>query len=371
MFNIKSTDESSKARSGRLTIKNRVLDTPGFLPVATKADVKLISPDELQSMGAQGIISNAFLLYLRPGIDVIEGAGGLGKFMRWPGIIFTDSGGFQILNPDFLLKVENNHVAFKSPYDGKRHEFSPEQCAEIQMKVRSDVALTLDDCPPYGTDYEKVMESTARTIIWAEKFKAAHNDDLQRIFGIVQGGIYEDIRVKCSEALVEMDFDGYAIGGLCIGEPKDVMHKIIAISAPLLPEEKPRYLMGVGSPEDMLMAISQGVDIFDSVFPTRNARHNTVYTRSGKINIGKDKFRSEYGPIDERCECYTCRKFSMSYVNHLLREHEYLGMRLATIHNLHFLVNLMKEARLAIKEGRFSDFKAEFTGSYQSYQNPV
>jgi queuine tRNA-ribosyltransferase len=371
MFKIESTDESSRARSGTLIIKNRIFETPGFLPVATKADVKLISPDELQAMGAQGVISNAFLLYLRPGVDVIEGAGGLGRFMRWPGIIFTDSGGFQILNPDFLLKVENNHVAFKSPYDGKIHQFTPEQCAEIQMRIRSDVALTLDDCPSYGTEYEKILESTARTIVWAEKFKAAHDDDLQRIFGIVQGGVFEDIREKCSEALIDLDFDGYAIGGLCIGEPKDVMHRIIAVSTPLLPEEKPRYLMGVGSPEDMLEAISQGVDIFDSVFPTRNARHNTVYTKSGKINIGKEKFKSDFGPIDEGCGCYTCKKFSMSYVNHLLREHEYLGMRLATIHNLHFLVNLMKESRKAISEGRFSNFKSEFIRLYHTDKNSV
>ena len=364
MFKLESQDEGSKARSGHLKLKNRIFDTPGFLPVATKADVKLISPDELLAIGAQAVISNAFLLYLRPGVEVIEGAGGLGNFMRWPGIMFTDSGGFQILNPEFLIKVEDDSVVFRSPYDGKRHEFTPEQCAEIQMKIRSDVAMTLDDCPPYGSEYEKVMESTARTIIWAEKFKSAHNDDSQKVFGIIQGGVFEDLRKKCAEALIELDFDGYAIGGLCIGEPKDVMHKIIAMSAPLLPEDKPRYLMGVGSPEDMLEAVSRGVDIFDSVFPTRNARHNTVYTKSGKINIGKEKFKSELGPIDDDCECYTCKKFTMAYVNHLLREHEYLGMRLATIHNLHFLVNLLREAKKAIEEGRFLEFKWEFLKGY-------
>lgn len=364
MFEKGYEDGNSKARTGKLIINDRIFETPGFLPVATKADVKLISPDELQNMNAQGVISNAFLLYLRPGVDVVEKAGGLHKFMGWDGIIFTDSGGFQILNPEFLEKVEDDHVIFKSPYDGKRHEFTPEQCANIQMRIRSDVALTLDDCPSYESDYEKVKESTARTIIWAEKFKSAHNDESQNVFGIVQGGVFEDLRKKCSEVLVEMDFDGYAIGGLCIGEPKDVMHKIIASSTPLLPQDKPRYLMGVGSPEDMLKAISCGVDIFDSVFPTRNARHNTVYTKSGKINIGKEKFKSELGPIDDGCECYACSKFTMAYVNHLLREHEYLGMRLATIHNLHFLVDLMKQSQDAIKEKRFLDFKEEFLKNY-------
>ncbi len=371
MFKIDSTEEKSSARSGTMTMKNRNFDTPGFLPVATKGDVKLVSPDELIQIGAQGVISNAFLLSLRPGVDVIESAGGLGKFMKWPGIIFTDSGGFQILNPEFLVRVADDKVVFRSPFDGKQLEFSPRYCAKIQMRIGGDVALTLDDCPTYGTEYEKIMESTARTIIWAEQFKEAHDDDLQKVFGIVQGGTFEDLRKKCTEALVDLDFDGYAIGGLCIGEPKDVMHRVISQSAPLLPEEKPRYLMGVGSPEDMLEAISCGVDIFDSVFPTRNARHNTVYTRSGKINIGKDKFKSIMGPIDDDCGCYTCKKFTMAYVNHLLREHEYLGMRLATIHNLHFLINLMREAREAIGEGRFLEFKTGFNNNYCSDVNHI
>jgi queuine tRNA-ribosyltransferase len=364
MFEKEYEDKNSEARTGRLKIGDRIFDTPGFLPVATKADVKLISPDELDDMHAQAVISNAFLLYLRPGVEVIEKAGGLHSFMGWDGIIFTDSGGFQILNPEFLEKVEDDYVVFKSPYDGKRHKFTPEQCADIQMRIGSDVALTLDDCPPYNSEYKKVKESTTRTIIWAEKFKYIHNNESQNVFGIVQGGVFEDLRKECSEALVKMDFDGYAIGGLCIGEPKDVMHKTIALSTPLLPQDKPRYLMGVGSPEDMLEAISHGVDIFDSVFPTRNARHNTVYTKSGKINIGKEKFKSEFGPIDPGCECYTCSKFTMAYINHLLREHEYLGMRLATIHNLHFLVNLMRRSQEAIKEDRFAGFKEEFLRDY-------
>ncbi len=234
------------------------------------------------------------------------------------------------------------------------------------MKLGSDVAMTLDDCPSYGSDYDNILNSTKRTIGWAERFKNAHKNDSQSVFGIVQGGVFKDLRENCAKALVQMDFDGYAIGGLCIGEPKDVMHEVIGWTASLLPPKKPRYLMGVGSPEDMLEAISKGVDIFDSVFPTRNARHNTVYTKRGKINIGKEKFKNDFGPIDEGCECYTCKRFSLAYVNHLLREHEYLGMRLATIHNLHFLVNLMRMAREAIMDEDFINFKKEFLRDYMN-----
>lgn len=366
MFEVIFEDEETGARVGKLKLKDRTLETPGFLPVATKADVKLVSPDELHQIGVQGLIANAFVLYLRPNIEVIEAAGGIHRFMGWDGVIFSDSGGFQILNKDFLLKVNDNHVKFKSPFDGTKHEFTPEKCAEIQMKLGSDVAMTLDDCPAYGSDYDNILTSTKRAIGWAERFKNAHGDNSQSVFGIVQGGVFKDLRKNCAKALTQMDFDGYAIGGLCIGEPKDVMHEVIRWTVPLLPPNKPKYLMGVGSPEDMLEAISKGVDIFDSVFPTRNARHNTIYTKKGKINIGKEKFKNDFGPIDEGCECYTCRNFSMAYVNHLLREHEYLGMRLATIHNLHFLLNLMRKSRDAIRDGEFTTFKKEFLRDYLS-----
>ncbi len=365
MFEVISKDGKSEARTGSLKLPTCAIETPVFLPVATKADVKLTSPDELRNLGAQALIANAFVLYLRPGIEVIEAAGGIHEFMGWDGAVFTDSGGFQMLNKDFLLSVSDSHVTFKSPFDGTKHRFTPEKCAEIQMKLGSDVAMILDDCPAYGSGYEHISTSTKRTIHWAERFKNAHrSDEDQRVFGIVQGGVYRDLREKCSSSLVDMDFDGYAIGGLCIGEPKETMHQVIEWTAPLLPHDKPRYLMGVGSPEDMLEAIASGVDIFDSVFPTRNARHNTVYTKRGKVNIGKEKFNGDFRSIDEGCECYTCRKFSLAYVNHLLREHEYLGMRLATIHNLFFLENLMTETREAIGEGEFNRFKSEFFGNY-------
>lgn len=366
MFELISEDESTEARCGHMVLKHGTLKTPTFLPVATKANVKMTTPGELEQMKAQGVIANAFVLYLRPGVEVIKAAGGIHRFMNWDRVVFTDSGGFQMLNSDFLVKVTDDHVTFKSPFDGEKHDITPEKCAEIQMHLGSDVTMVLDDCPPFGSDPEYVAASTKRTIQWAERFKKVHNPEESNAYGIVQGGTDRSLREKCSNALVPMDFDGYAIGGLCIGERKELMHEVIGWTAPLLPKEKPKYLMGVGSPEDMLKAISMGVDIFDSVFPTRNARHNTVYTRKGKINLGKEKLSRELGPIDGTCRCYTCTNFSLAYVNHLLREYEYLGMRLATLHNLHFLINLMKEAREAIDEGVFSAFKDSFLESYLS-----
>lgn len=366
MFEFISEGEATEARCGHLVLKHGTLETPAFLPVATKANVKMTTPRELEEMNAQGVIANAFLLYLRPGVDAIETTGGIHRFMSWDHAVFTDSGGFQMLNPDFLVKVTDDHATFKSPYDGKKHDITPEKCAEIQMRLGSDVALALDDCPPFGSEREYVAASTIRTIHWARRFRDAATDESQNSFGIIQGGTDKDLREQCSKELVEMDFNGYAIGGLCIGEPKALMHEVIGWTIPFLPADKPRYLMGVGSPEDMLKAISMGVDIFDSVFPTRNARHNTVYTHKGKINLGKEKFSRDSGPIDGDCNCYTCTNHSLAYVNHLLREYEYLGMRLATIHNLHFLINLMEEARKAICEGNFLEFKTSFLESYLS-----
>jgi queuine tRNA-ribosyltransferase len=326
--------------------------------------VKTLSNDELLEIGTQAIIANAFLLYLRPGLEVLNEAGGVHGFMSWDRTIFTDSGGFQMLNEDMLIKVSDTGVIFKSPFDGSRHELTPEKCAQIQTELGSDIAMVLDDCPAYGSSFDEVQISMRRTLQWARIFKNAHRSDEQLIFGIAQGGVFKHLRRECTEALVEIDFDGYAIGGLSIGEPKEEMNDVLSCSTPLLPENKPRYLMGVGSPEDMLEAISLGIDIFDSAFPTRNARHNTVYTKKGKINLGKEHYNRNFGPIDEGCGCYACRNHSLAYINHLLREFEWLGLRLTTLHNLHFLENLMKEARNAIKNGEFCDFKEDFLKKY-------
>ena len=364
VFDVISEMEGTGARCGHLALRHGTVETPAFLPVATKASVKMTTPRELEEMNAQGIIANAFVLHLRPGADVIEATGGIHRFMGWDKVVFTDSGGFQMLNPDFLVGVTDDHVTFRSPYDGNKHDITPEKCADIQMQLGTDVILALDDCPPFGSDIEYVSASMKRTLEWARRFRKAVEGENQISFGIIQGGTFRDLRRQCSRELVDLDFDGYAIGGLCIGEPKELMHEVIDWTTRFIPREKPRYLMGVGSPEDMLGAISIGVDIFDSVFPTRNARHNTVYTRKGKLNLGKGKLSGEAGPIDEKCTCYTCTHFSLAYVNHLLREYEFLGMRLATIHNLHFLINLMGEARASIKEGDFNTFKDEFLTKY-------
>lgn len=363
-FEILDEDDKTDARLGKFQTKHGYIDTPAFMPVATKATVKTLSNDELLEIGTQAIIANAFLLYLRPGMEVLNEAGGIHGFMNWDRTIFTDSGGFQMLNEDMLLKVGSSGVVFKSPFDGSRHDFTPEKCAQVQVDLGSDVAMVLDDCPAYGSSFDEVQTSMKRTLEWARRFKDAHKSDEQLVFGITQGGVFKELRTECTNALVEMDFDGYAVGGLSIGEPKDVMNEVLRYSTPLLPEGKPRYLMGVGSPEDMLEAISLGVDIFDSAFPTRNARHNTVYTKKGKVNLGKEHHNKNFGPIDQGCGCYTCRNHTLAYVNHLLREFEWLGLRLTTLHNLYFLENLMKEARNSIKNGALSDFKDEFLRSY-------
>ena len=289
MFEFISEDEDTEARSGHLVLKHGTLETPAFLPVATKASVKMTTPRELEEMNAQGVIANAFVLFLRPGVDIIEAAGGIHRFMNWDRVVFTDSGGFQMLNPDFLVKVTDDHVTFKSPYDGQKHDITPEKCAEIQNQLGSDVALALDDCPAYGSDIDYVSASMKRTIHWARRFKKATEGKSQNSFGIIQGGTFKELREQCTRKLVEMDFDGYAIGGLCIGEPKELMHDVIGWTTPLIPKEKPRYLMGVGSPEDMLKAISMGVDIFDSVFPT-TIHHKSKYEAEKTIQNHLSKF---------------------------------------------------------------------------------
>ncbi len=369
-FEILYEDDKTGARLGKLRTKHGDVDTPAFMPVATKATVKTLSNHELNDIGTQSIIANAFLLYLRPGMEVLNEAGGVHGFMSWDRTIFTDSGGFQMLNEDILIKVSDSGVIFKSPFDGSRHEFTPEKCAQVQVELGADVAMVLDECPAYGSSFDEMQTSMKRTLNWARRFKDAHKSDEQLVFGITQGGVFRDLRRECTEALVRIDFDGYAIGGLSIGEPKEEMNEVLSYSTPLLPQDKPRYLMGVGSPEDMLEAISLGTDIFDSAFPTRNARHNTVYTKNGKINLGKEHYNKDFGPIDQGCGCYTCRNHSLAYVNHLLREFEWLGLRLATLHNLHFLENMMKEARNAIKRGEFTRFKDEFLKNYLKKESP-
>ncbi len=370
MFNLTHEDTTTAARVGQLETAHGSVDTPAFMPVATKAYVKTVTPDELYEMGTQVIISNAFVLYLRPGLETVTKAGGLHKFMNWDGAIFTDSGGFQIIRKDFKAQVKDECIIFQDPYDGTKHELTPEKCMDIQLELGSDIAMALDHCPPYGSSFDEIEAAVKRTIEWAGRCKTHHdanNDGNQNLFGIVQGGIYPELAKKCIGDLEKFEFVGYGIGGLSIGETKDQMYETLKNLLPQIPNAKPRYLMGVGSPHDLLEAISLGVDIFDSVFPTRNARHNTIYTKTGNINIDKTKFLMDSDvPLDEGCKCYTCKNYSRGYVCHLLKEYSFLGMRLATIHNLYFLQELLRDARAAIENNDFLNFKTKFINNYKN-----
>lgn len=363
MFELTSRD--SGARAGVLHLSSRV-ETPCFLPVATKASVKTLSSQELEDVGTLALISNALLLYLQPGVEAIEEAGGLHRFMGWERAIFTDNGGFQALRPEFHPRVSRRGIKFISPFDNSSHLMTPEKVVEIQEKLGSDVALALDDCPPYGTGYRRARESVDRTIAWAERSLGAR-DRGQHLFAISQGGVYPGLRRECVRKLAEMDFQGYALGGLSIGEPKETMGRMISATCEALPEEKPRYLMGVGSPLEILEAIARGIDIFDSAFPTRNARHSAVYTQKGKYSISKAKNLKHLGPLEEGCSCFSCRNYSRGYISHLMRVHEYLGMRLVTLHNLHFMQELMKGARRAVEGGEFDEFRERFAKRFAGH----
>jgi queuine tRNA-ribosyltransferase len=359
MFEL--THEDRGARAGKLTTLHGDVGTPCFMPVATKGSVKTLSSDELNALGAEAIISNAFVLYLKPGADVISEAGGLHSFMNFERTIFTDSGGFQILKDEFAPEVTDKGVTFRSPFDDTRHMFTPEKCIEVQGKIGSDVAMVLDDCPHYGKDHDYMETSVARTTDWARRCKDAQKNEKQLLFAIVQGGTFRDLREKSARDLVEIGFDGYGIGGLSIGEPKEKMLEMLEYTLPLLPKEQPRYLMGVGSQVELLESISLGADIFDSTFPTRNARHNSVYTWNGSYNITRGKHAKDFSPLEEGCTCHACENYTKAYIRHLMVVHEMLGMRLITIHNLHFTRELMKKAREAISEKRFSKFKNDFS----------
>lgn len=364
MFEIMHRDSSSCARVGRLATAHMLVDTPAFMPVATKATVKTLTPAELVEMGTQAIISNAFHLYLSPGHDLIKAAGGLHKFMGWEGAIFTDSGGFQIIRKDFKFKLSQKGIEYVNPRDGSRHIYTPELCMQIQGDLGSDVAMVLDDCPPWGSTWDEVWESVCRTVDWGRRSLNARCGAGQLVFAILQGGTFQDLREKCARKLVEMDFDGYGIGGLSIGEPKEIMHQTIRQNLLMIPYDRPRYLMGVGSPLELLDSISLGVDIFDSAFPTRNARHQTVLTGSGPMDMRRASLARDFGPIDPECGCYTCTHFSRSYQHHLFRESEMLAMRLASVHNLHFLQDIMAKAKMAIREDRFLEFSHSFRQKY-------
>ncbi len=358
-FKITSKDNITRARTGILKTAHGDIETPVFMPVGTLATVKSLSPDDLNEINAQIILGNTYHLYLRPGHKIIKKLGGLHKFMNWHKPILTDSGGFQVFSLGKLRKKNDNGVEFQSHIDGSYHFFTPKLVMDIQESLGSDIMMVFDDCVEYGAEKNEVLSAMERSTKWAIECKN-YRSSSNLLFGIVQGGMDVRLRKQHLEEIVEIDFDGYAVGGLSVGEPKPIMYEVIDYIAPLMPEDKPRYLMGVGTPEDILFAIENGIDMFDCVMPTRNARNGTLFTSKGKISIKKEEFKDKDEPLDENCTCYTCKNFSKAYLRHLYVSRELLSYRLNTIHNLHFYLNLINNAKTHIKNNTFSDFKKEF-----------
>ena len=351
-------------RAGTLHTPHGDVPTPVFCPVGTQATVKALTPRQFEELDAPMILANSYHLYLRPGADLVARLGGLHRFMGWPGPILTDSGGFQVFSLEGLRRVNDDGVTFRSHIDGSEHRFTPERVVGIQEQLGSDIAMVLDECAsPFDHDYNR--EALRRTHRWAERCLVAHSREDQALFGIVQGGIHENLRVESARVLTDMPFSGYAIGGLSVGESKGEMHRILEVVTPLLPATKPRYLMGVGAPEDLLEGASRGVDVFDCVLPTRLARNGAVYTPEGRLNLRNAVYRDDPRPIQEDCGCYTCQHFSRAYLRHLVLGKEMLGPTLNSIHNIHFLLSLMREMRAAIFEARFPAFREAFLDRYQ------
>ncbi|SDI20699.1 tRNA-guanine transglycosylase [Planococcus glaciei] len=359
------TCKQTGARLGIVHTPHGSFETPAFMPVGTQATVKTMSPEELKAMDAGIILSNTYHLWLRPGNDVIREAGGLHKFMNWDRPILTDSGGFQVFSLSEFRNIKEEGVHFRNHMNGDKLFLSPEKAMEIQNDLGSDIMMAFDECPPYPASHEYMKSSVERTSRWAERCMEAHaRKKDQGLFGIIQGGEYEDLRKQSARDLVSLDFPGYAIGGLSVGEPKDVMNRALEFTTPLLPTDKPRYLMGVGSPDSLIDGAIRGVDMFDCVLPTRIARNGTLMTSTGRLNIKNAAFKRDFTPIDEKCDCYTCTNYTRAYVHHLIRADETFGIRLTSYHNLQFLLNLMKQVRQAIREDRLGDFREEFFEAY-------
>lgn len=355
------------ARAGRIYTPHGVFDTPMFMPVGTQATVKAMSPEELKAMDAGIILSNTYHLYLRPGPDLVAEAGGLHKFMQWDRGILTDSGGFQVFSLGPLRKITEEGVTFRSHIDGSKHFLSPEKAIEVQMALGADIIMAFDECVPYPAEHSYAKASTERTSRWAERCLKAHTRQDQGLFGIVQGGMYKDLRAQSARELVEMNFPGYAVGGLSVGEPKHLMYEMLQHTVPLLPDKKPRYLMGVGTPDCLVEGVMYGIDMFDCVFPTRVARNGTAMTSKGRLVIKNAEYARDFRPIDSDCDCYTCRNFSRAYVRHLLKTEEIFGLRLTTTHNLHFLIQFMKKMRQSILDDQFLAFRQEFWSHYPAH----
>ena len=367
-YELLKKEKNTNSRLGKLYTNYGVCDTPMFMPVGTQATVKTLSPEEIKDMNCGVILSNTYHLWLRPGEDIVAKAGGLHKFMNYSGPILTDSGGFQVfsLAKNKKKDIIEEGVKFKSHLDGTNLLLTPELSIQIQNKLDSDIAMSFDECIPYPATYEYTKQSTERTLRWALRGKKVHNNPNQSLFGIVQGGEYEDLRRFSAEETVKMDFDGYSIGGTSVGETKDTMYKMIDYAIKYLPEDKPRYLMGVGEPIDLLEGVERGVDMFDCVLPTRLARHGNVFTRNGRINIRNNKYKEDFTCIEDSCDCYACKNYTKAYIRHLIVANETFGARLLSIHNIRFLVKMMEEIRESIKNDTFLEYKKEFIDKYEN-----
>lgn len=388
MFELLKHDGPTKARRGQLTTAHGVIETPAFMPVGTQGSVKGVSPRELRELGAQIVLGNTYHLFVRPGLDVIRKCGGLHGFMNWDGPILTDSGGYQIFSLAKLRKITEEGVQFQNHIDGSPAFISPEIAMEIQATLGSDIAMVLDECPPWPCDYEYAARSLEMTHRWAKRCKDAVAAGVltrgklggtaaetaaptlrQLVFGIVQGATFEELRRASAQALAAMDFDGYAIGGVSVGEPESEMMSAVEWSEPHLPEDRPRYAMGLGTPPQLIELVARGMDMFDCVLPTRLARNGTAFTAAGTMNFKNAEFATQTGPLEEGCACEACQGYSRAYIRHLIKAEEILGLRLLTIHNLHFYLNLMKQARTAIENGSFSEFRQRFVAGYRTRED--
>ena len=357
---FKLIKDDSGVRRGQLSFERGTIETPAFMPVGTYGTVKAMTPEELEGIGAEIILGNTFHLMLRPGTEIIQKHGDLHDFMHWQKPILTDSGGFQVYSLAKMRKITENGVMFNSPVDGSKIELTPEYSMQIQKELGSDIVMIFDECTPYPATEKEAMDSMRLSLRWAERCKVAHEGNPSALFGIVQGGMYRELRQESAEGLKALGFDGYAIGGLSVGEPMEERNEVLDFTVPELPADKPRYLMGVGRPEDIVEAVRRGVDMFDCVIPTRHARTGFIYTSKGILKIRNSRYQDDTRPLDERCDCYTCRNYSRSYIRHLDKCGEILGSRLTTIHNLYYYQQLMRDIRAAIEEDRFDAFADEF-----------
>ena len=359
-FELLHVDKYTGARRGRLHTPHGVVETPIFMPVGTQATVKTFTPDELKMCGAQIILSNTYHLHLRPGEDLVAEAGGLHKFMNWDRPILTDSGGFQVFSLSELRKLTEDGVEFRSHLDGSRHYFSPEVSVGVQEKLGSDIMMQFDECSPYPCDYDRARKAMHRTLRWLDRCMKAKTRQDQALFGIVQGAFYKDLRIECAKEMAKLDLPGFGIGGLSVGEPKEVMYDMLEAIAPYMPEHKPRYLMGVGSPDCLVEGVLRGVDMFDCVLATRVARNGTAFSQGGRLVIRNAAYAHDFGPMEEGCDCYACKNFSRAYIRHLFKAEEILALRLISIHNVRFLLRQMEQIRAAIEQDCMREYAEEF-----------